>query len=407
VVEYRYWAKLAGRRWRRCLTQLAGAATLAVGMAAFASTSAFTQVNTATILGVAPASGDVFGQPVILTAIVIDPITGRDAKGGAVTFTDVTTGTNLGSSALSGGHASINTSVLAVGTHTLQASYSGNSNFQSNSGELKNYVVGKANTTTFLMSSQSPSAAGQPVTFTATVSIPAASPASTAGTVTITVDGIEVTSTSPPSATYSTSALSVGTHAIAASYSGDGNFNGSPAPSIIQGINSPVPTVTSISLNTGPASGGTSVTVTGTNFAGASAVNFGSVPASFTINGPGSISATAPPGTGMVDITVTTSGGTSAASSVDHFTYASAPNGTAVSPNPDPLAGGTVLTITRTNFTGSTTVALDSNGATSFTVNSHHLHHRHFACQEWRGEHHRRRHYCRHHRSHLYGRSER
>ncbi|HEY2593272.1 MAG TPA: S8 family serine peptidase, partial [Chloroflexota bacterium] len=79
--------------------------------------------------------------------------------------------------------------------------------------------------------------------------------------------------------------------------------------------------VTSVAPNSGPAAGGTSVTIIGANLARATAVTFGSSAAAFKINSPTSITATAPAGAGTVDVTVTTSGGTSATGASDHFTY--------------------------------------------------------------------------------------
>src|SRR5437016_1687044 len=117
------------------------------------------------------------------------------------------------------------------------------------------------------------------------------------------------------------------------------------------------PAVTNVNPNTGPTSGGTSVTITGTNFTGATAVKFGSANAtSFTVNSSTSITATSPAGSGTVDITVTTGGGTSATSAADQFTYIGAPTVTNVSPNTGPTTGGTSVTITGTNFTGATAV---------------------------------------------------
>src|SRR5215467_871960 len=82
------------------------------------------------------------------------------------------------------------------------------------------------------------------------------------------------------------------------------------------------PTVTNVNPNTGPTSGGTSVTITGTNFSGATAVSFGSnAAASFTVNSATQITATSPAGMGTVDVTVTNENGTSATSSGDRFTY--------------------------------------------------------------------------------------
>ena len=72
----------------------------------------------------------------------------------------------------------------------------------------------------------------------------------------------------------------------------------------------------------GPRSAARLVTITGTGFTGATAVDFGTTPATnFTVVSATSITADSPAGTGSVDVTVTTPGGTSATSSADQFTY--------------------------------------------------------------------------------------
>jgi hypothetical protein len=111
------------------------------------------------------------------------------------------------------------------------------------------------------------------------------------------------------------------------------------------------PTVKKLNPKKGPAAGGTSVTITGTNFAGVKAVKFGGKEAiGFTVNSLTSITATSPAGTtGKVDVTVTTTNGTSAANSKDQFTYAS-PTITGVSPNHGPRAGGTEVTVSGSGF---------------------------------------------------------
>jgi len=83
------------------------------------------------------------------------------------------------------------------------------------------------------------------------------------------------------------------------------------------------PTVTGLSPSAG--FNGTSVIVTGTHFTGTSAVSFGGDPATFTVNSATSITATVPGGTGSVDVMVTTSGGTSATSAADQFSYMAGP----------------------------------------------------------------------------------
>jgi hypothetical protein len=105
------------------------------------------------------------------------------------------------------------------------------------------------------------------------------------------------------------------------------------------------PTVTNVNPNTGPTSGGTSVTITGTNFFSVTAVSFGSnAAASFTVNSPTQITATSPAGVGTVDVTVTTAGGTSATSTADQFAYvpAPAPTVTNINPNTGPTSGAAV-----------------------------------------------------------------
>jgi hypothetical protein len=83
-----------------------------------------------------------------------------------------------------------------------------------------------------------------------------------------------------------------------------------------------LPMVSGISPTSGPSAGGTSVTITGTGFTGATAVDFGTTPAtSFTVNNDGSITAVDPAGSGTVDVRVITAGGTSATSAADQFTY--------------------------------------------------------------------------------------
>src|SRR5262249_45568208 len=131
------------------------------------------------------------------------------------------------------------------------------------------------------------------------------------------------------------------------------------------------PTVTNVNPNTGPTSGGTSVTIAGPNFSGATAVSFGSNAAgSFTVNSATQITATSPAGIGTVDVTVTTESGTSPITTADQFIYVPAPTVTNVNPNTGPTSGGTSVTITGTNFSGATAVRFGSNAAAPLTVDS-------------------------------------
>lgn len=131
------------------------------------------------------------------------------------------------------------------------------------------------------------------------------------------------------------------------------------------------PAVSAVSPSRGPVTGGTAVTITGTNLAAVTGVSFGATAATFAIDSAIQITATAPAGSiGLVDITVTSAGGTSATGASDHFTYTVAPTVTAVTPSKGSTAGGTGVSITGTNFSGATAVTFGGTAATSFTVNS-------------------------------------
>jgi len=94
---------------------------------------------------------------------------------------------------------------------------------------------------------------------------------------------------------------------------------GWPAPP----ANLVLPSISSLSPNTGSHLGGTSVVITGTTFSSVTAVKFGATAAtSYTVNSATQITATSPAGAvGIVDVTVTAAGGTSIITTNDHFTY--------------------------------------------------------------------------------------
>jgi hypothetical protein len=129
------------------------------------------------------------------------------------------------------------------------------------------------------------------------------------------------------------------------------------------------PTVTGLSPTSAPAAGSTPVTITGTGFTGATAVDFGTNPATnLTVVNDTTITADSPAGTGIVNVTVTTPGGTSPTSQANQFTYTAAPTVTGLSPTSGPAAGGTLVTITGTGFTGASAVDFGTTAATNFNV---------------------------------------
>ncbi|HEY1530501.1 MAG TPA: IPT/TIG domain-containing protein [Galbitalea sp.] len=131
------------------------------------------------------------------------------------------------------------------------------------------------------------------------------------------------------------------------------------------------PTVAAINPVTGPTSGGTDVTITGTDFTGATAVSIGATPvASFVVVSPTTITATTAAGpAGEFTVRVTTPSGASPTLLAAQFTYVAAPSVTNVTPSRGAVAGGTSVTITGTGFTGASDVGFGGTAA-SFTVNS-------------------------------------
>ncbi len=84
----------------------------------------------------------------------------------------------------------------------------------------------------------------------------------------------------------------------------------------------PDPVVLGVSPSAGPQAGGTSVTITGSGFSSATSVDFGAGnPAAFSVISATVIDAVSPPGSGTVDVTVISPGGTSSTGLADQFTY--------------------------------------------------------------------------------------
>jgi hypothetical protein len=100
-----------------------------------------------------------------------------------------------------------------------------------------------------------------------------------------------------------------------------------------------MPSVASISSASGPASGGTVVSLAGSHLGEVSAVSFGGVPASFTLVSESQLFAVAPPGSGTVSVSVTNAAGS--ATAPQQFAYlAAATQGSATAASGTPKAGG-------------------------------------------------------------------
>ena len=164
------------------------------------------------------------------------------------------------------GVATFVTSTLAVGVHNITAVYSGNAGFLTSTSNVVAETITSGtgtSTATTLVVSPNPAAVGATVTLTATVApAPTGSPLGTVsfydgatllGTGTVSASGV---------ATFTTAALSSGSHSITAVYSGNATFAASTSTAVTQTINGPVVTTETITASPNPAAVGQTVTFT-------------------------------------------------------------------------------------------------------------------------------------------------
>ena len=183
--------------------------------------------------------------------------------------------------------ATFTTTSLAAGTYTITASDAGDTNFQSASATVQQIISAPTQSSSQLTSSLNPSASGQSVIFTDTVTASGVTPAGTVtftsgaatlGTVTLSTAGI---------ATLTTSSLPAGSNTITATYSGSSILTASTA-TLIQNVNALPPagsinfsiTVTPSSVSLGVGSAATlTVTVTPlTSFSAPITLSCGNLP---------------------------------------------------------------------------------------------------------------------------------
>jgi hypothetical protein len=135
----------------------------------------------------------------------------------------------------------------------------------------------------------------------------------------------------------------------------DGGSGTLPAAFTYQAPPPPAPTVTGVSPAAGPTAGGTSVTVTGTNFASGATASFGGAAGTVTALGASSITVTTPArAAGAVDVTVVNPDGGSA-TLAGAFTFeapasGSPPTISSLSPDSGSPAGGTLCVISGSGF---------------------------------------------------------
>jgi hypothetical protein len=133
------------------------------------------------------------------------------------------------------------------------------------------------------------------------------------------------------------------------------------------------PTIQSVRPAIGSSAGGNQVTISGSGFAGVTAVSFGTTAATkYFVDSPNAITAVSPAhGVGRVDVTVNTSSGKTPIGKADQFTYVMlVPVVSSVVFDVGNQAGGDVVTITGARFSSPATVNFGSTPALNVTVKS-------------------------------------
>lgn len=203
------------------------------------------------------------GQAVTFTATVAPVAPSVATPTGSVVFS--IDGVAQSPVPLSGGRASLTTAALATGNRSITASYAGNANYAGSASSTLVQIVAQNATTTALSSSPNPSAPGQSVTFTVTV-VKSGGSGQPTGTVTF-KEGATTLGTATldaaGSASFSTVALGVGSHAITAAYGGDGNFLASASSVLTQVVGSNATSVT-LASSANPSAVGQAVVFTAT-----------------------------------------------------------------------------------------------------------------------------------------------
>jgi len=294
-------------------------------------------------LTVTPNPAD-FGQSVTMLAAV-----NPSSATGTVTFLDGST--TLGPAPVANGVATFTTAALAVGAHSIRATYSGDSSNNPADSNIVTLTINRRTVTLALTAGPSPVTAGQAVTLTAKVSLSAG----VTGSVTFTDNGtpLGTAAVNAGTASISTSGLAPGTHALAAMYGGDANNN----PATSNTVNVKVLATTTLSLSASPTqtTPSQSVTLTATVAPGAAtgAVTFndgGNALGTANLSGgSASISVTLPVGTH--NITATYAGDTAFAGSTSNSVTVSVGlivTITTLGSSPNPSAVGQTVTLTAT-----------------------------------------------------------
>jgi hypothetical protein len=314
------------------------------GTSATSSADAFTYEAVPTVTAVVPTAGPTGGG----TSVTI---TGTGFAAGATvafgtvgaTSVTVTSATSITATAPAGSAGTVNVTVTTLGGTSATSS-------------ADDFTYDAGPSVTALSPDAGPTAGGTAVTISGTGFVPGTTVkfgtvAATAVTVT---SATSITATAPAGSQASVDVTVTTPGGTSATNSAD-EFTYEAAPQ-----------VASVSPDVGPISGGTVVDIQGYQFVPGSTVNFGTVAATdVSVDPYDLITATSPPGSGTVDVTVSSPGGTSLTSTADIFTYGG-PTLTSVDINYG--TAGSMDLLYGTGFTQGATVAFGSTSVASLEV---------------------------------------
>jgi hypothetical protein len=212
------------------------------------------------------ANPSVTGQPLTYAASMTSS---GGTPTGTVAFTEnATTIANCGAQPLTSGRATCTVVYTGPGAHSISAVYSGDSNFATSISTLVQ-TVNQAATTTAVRPSANPLATGEPVIYTATITVSSPGSGSPSGTVTFNDGGNAISACTAEALTSSTlmcgvTYASVGSHTVTAVYSGDSNFLASSTTAALTEVVNQATTSTTISSSANPSAAGQAVTYTAT-----------------------------------------------------------------------------------------------------------------------------------------------
>ena len=237
-------------------------------------------VKAATVVTAAASPNPVgFDQPVTFTANVGLAVPGLGTPIGYVQF--FTGGTLIGSVPLSGGPVSLTTAGLPAGTHTMTATFSGDGNLTGSSATATvTFRTAARSSNVTLWSSKHPSKVGEAVRFIAAVSGP---PKTVGGSVGF-YDGATLLGTAPivgSTASFTTSSLAAGGHAITARFRGGPSVPPSVSAAFAHTVrpSNPMPkrTTTTVAASPSPAALGSEVALTATVWGSSNKVPLGAI----------------------------------------------------------------------------------------------------------------------------------